>query len=46
MRPLEELKRDLVRQWITKAEKDFSLAQHLVAEGCFYCEAKGRPTRS
>ena len=39
MRPPDESKRDLVRQWVTKAEKDFSLAQHLVAEGCFYREA-------
>ena len=41
MRPLEELKRELVTRWIAKAEKDFSLAEHLVAEGCFYCEAIG-----
>lgn len=41
MRPPEELKRELVARWIAKAEKDFSLAQHLVAEGCFYCEAIG-----
>ena len=39
MRPPEELKRDLVRQWVAKAEKDFSLARHLVDEGCFYREA-------
>lgn len=28
--------RDLVRQWFEKAESDFSLARHLVAEGCTY----------
>lgn len=41
MRPLEESKRDLVRQWVRKAEKDFALAEHLVLEGCFYGEAIG-----
>jgi len=41
MRPLEEAKRSLVRQWVLKAERDLKLAQHLVAEGCFYQEAIG-----
>ena len=41
MRPLEESKRDLVRQWVRKAEKDFALAEHLVLEGCLYGEAIG-----
>lgn len=31
MRPPEEVKRDLVRQWIVRAEQDFGLADHLVA---------------
>ncbi len=41
MRPLEEAKRDLTRQWVLRAEKDFRLAEHLVAEGCQYPEAIG-----
>ncbi len=41
MRPLEESKRDFVRQWARKAEKDFALAKHLVLEGCLYGEAIG-----
>jgi len=41
MRPPEEAKRDLVRQWVLRAEKDFSLARHLVTEGCQYPEAIG-----
>jgi hypothetical protein len=34
MKPREEAKRGLVRQWVLRAEKDFSLARHLVEEGC------------
>lgn len=41
MRPREEAKRDLVRQWVLRAEKDLNLARHLVAEGCQYPEAIG-----
>jgi HEPN domain-containing protein len=41
MRPREAAKRDLVRQWVLRAQKDFSLARHLVAEGCQYPEAIG-----
>lgn len=41
MRSREEARRDLVRQWVLRAEKDFSLARHLVAEGCQYPEAIG-----
>jgi hypothetical protein len=32
MQPPEEVKRQLVRQWLAKAEQDFGLAEHLVAE--------------
>jgi HEPN domain-containing protein len=39
MKPPDEAKLVLVRQWIEKAEKDSSLARHLIAEGCFYPEA-------
>jgi HEPN domain-containing protein len=39
MRPPDEARRDLVRRWLDKAEKDFNLARHLVAEGCSYREA-------
>lgn len=31
MRSPEEVKRDLVGQWILRAEQDFGLADHLVA---------------
>jgi|SRR5665213_573802 len=39
MKPPEEARRDLVLRWREKAEKDFGLEQHLVAEGCAYREA-------
>ena len=39
MKSHEEARRDLVRQWVAKAEKDFDLSRHLVSEGCFYREA-------
>ena len=32
----DEARLDLVRLWLRKAEEDFSLAAHLVAEGCSY----------
>jgi HEPN domain-containing protein len=35
----EEAKAALVNQWTERAEKDFSLAAHLVSEGCVFCEA-------
>jgi HEPN domain-containing protein len=41
MKPPEEAKRDLVRQWVRKAENDFGLAAHLVQEGSLYPEAIG-----
>ena len=31
MRPPDEVKRELVRQWLVKAEEDFSVARHLVS---------------
>jgi HEPN domain-containing protein len=39
MHPREEAKRNLVRQWVAKAEKDLSLAEHLIAEEAPYPEA-------
>ena len=30
MRPPEAVKRDLVRQWLAKAEEDFGVAEHLI----------------
>ncbi len=41
MRPPEEVKRDLVFQWLEKAEKDFCLAKDLVDESKPYLEAAG-----
>ncbi len=41
MRPPEQIKRELVRQWLAKAEKDFGLASHLVEESSPYLEAIG-----
>lgn len=32
MKPPDEIVRELVRQWIAKAEADVGLAEHLVAE--------------
>lgn len=39
MKPPDEARRDLVRQWLDKAKKDFGLARHLLLEGCGYREA-------
>ena len=39
MKPPEKVKRELVRQWLDKAEKDFGLAKHLVLENKPYFEA-------
>lgn len=41
MQPPEEVKRQLVRQWMAKAEQDFGLAEHLVAERSPYLLAVG-----
>jgi len=41
MQPPEEVKRQLVRQWLAKAEQDFGLAEHLVAEQSPYLLAVG-----
>jgi HEPN domain-containing protein len=41
MKPPEDVKRDLVRQWIAKAEQDFGLVKYLVSEKTPYLEAVG-----
>lgn len=41
MQPPEEVKCELVRQWVAKAEQDFGLAEHLVAERSPYLLAVG-----
>jgi HEPN domain-containing protein len=41
MQPPEEVKRQFVRQWLVKAEEDFGLSEHLVAEGSSYLLAVG-----
>ena len=41
MRPLEEVKRELVKQWLAKAEEDFAVARHLLATGTAYYGAIG-----
>jgi len=41
MRSPEEVKRDLVRQWLTKAEEDFGLAEQLLEEDSPYLNAIG-----
>jgi HEPN domain-containing protein len=39
MKPPEEVKRELVRQWLSKAEMDLGLAQKLYEEHSNYLEA-------
>lgn len=41
MKPPDEVARELVRQWFAKAEKDYRLAEHLLAEQAPYLEAIG-----
>jgi HEPN domain-containing protein len=41
MKPLEEVAKDLARQWWAKAEQDYGLAEHLLAEEAPYLEAIG-----
>jgi HEPN domain-containing protein len=41
MRAPEEVTRDLVRQWVLKAEEDFGVAKYLVAENTPYLRAVG-----
>ena len=41
MRPPEEVRRELVRQWLGKAEGDFAVAEHPLAEGTGFLAAAG-----
>ncbi len=41
MKPADEVRRDLVRQWLRKAEDDFELSEHLLAENSPYLGAVG-----
>ena len=41
MRPPEEVRRELVRQWPRKAEENFAVAEHLLAEGCGFLAPAG-----
>ncbi len=41
MKPAEQVKRELTQQWLTKAEQDFQVAQHLVSQGTGYFGAVG-----
>jgi len=36
MRPPERTKRELVRQWLAKAEQDTGVAEHLLSERLYY----------
>lgn len=39
MRPREEIIHELVQQWLDKAEGDWGLAEHLLAQGGLYPDA-------
>jgi len=41
MRPPEEVKRELVQQWLQKAEEDFAVARYLLESGTTYWGAIG-----
>jgi len=41
MKPPEEVKRDLVQQWLDKAEADYGLIVHLVSENTPFLSAVG-----
>lgn len=41
MRPPEEVKRELVRNWLAMAEEDFRVAEHLYSEKTPYLRAIG-----
>jgi len=41
MRPPEEVKIELVRQWLAKAEEDFGVAKHLIHEDSPYLATVG-----
>jgi len=39
MRPPEQVRRDLVRQWLAKTDRDLAVAELLLGEGAAYYEA-------
>ncbi len=39
MRPPEEIKRKVMAEWVRKADADFDLAEHLLAEGSNFLNA-------
>ncbi len=39
MRPHEEIKRKVMAEWVRKADADFDLAEHLLAEGSNFLNA-------
>jgi HEPN domain-containing protein len=41
MRPPEEIRAELVRQWLAKAEEDLGVAEYLVSENTEYFSAAG-----
>ncbi len=41
MRPPDEIRRELVAQWLKKAEEDFALAEHLLREDSGFLAAAG-----
>ena len=41
MRPPDEVKLELVRQWLAKAEEDFGVARHLIHENSPYLATVG-----
>jgi HEPN domain-containing protein len=41
MRPPEDATQDLLRQWLTKAEEDFAVAEHLLSENTPYLGTVG-----
>jgi HEPN domain-containing protein len=41
MKPPEEVKRELVQEWLARAEEDFAVARHLVSQDTPYPSAVG-----
>ena len=41
MRPPEQVKRELIQQWLAKAEEDFSVGEYLLSEDTAYLSAIG-----
>lgn len=41
MRPPDDVKRELIQQWLTKAEQDFGAADYLLGENAPYLGVVG-----